>query len=170
MSTRSVALLLRTPVLEGDRRSRCRVPLGEAVTSSAEAGPSCWHRYRRGDALKVEWQSVCKHCTCQLITGASARQQSCCQDGRRVLGAGVNTSAFCCIPRIHYTARRSCQELPVPLSAKSFNKGLNLSNQTDIDCVRPPRFWEQQTDGIWKKKKKKLLKLTCHRRTHPLIK
>ncbi len=34
------------------------------------------------------------------------------------------------------THRQSCQELPVPLPTKSFNRRFNLLNETDIDLGR----------------------------------
>lgn len=78
--------------------------------------------------LKLEWQSECKHCTCQLITGASVRQQSCLRDGRQLpCSQGkylalllYSQDSLYCKP----THRRSCQELPLPLRPKSFNRGL----------------------------------------------
>lgn len=38
------------------------------------------------------------------------------------------------------THGRNCQELPVPLPSKSFNRGFNLLNESDIDSGRAVRF------------------------------
>lgn len=93
---------------------------------------------------KVERQSERKHCTCQLITGASVWQQSCLQDGRQLpcsqgkyLALLLYSQDSLCCKR---TQTRGCQELPVPLPAKSFNRGFNLLNETDIDLGRVVRF------------------------------
>lgn len=51
------------------------------------------------------------------------------------------------------TYRRICQELSVPLPTKSFNRGLNVSNQTDIDFGRVVKFGavNQMIQSAWLK-------------------
>lgn len=101
----------------------------------------------RSQTLRLEWQSECKHCTCQLITGPSVWQQSCLEDGQQLLPSQGKYLALLLYSQdsLYRRAaqRRICQEVPFPLPTKSFNRGLNLLNQTAIDLGADGDVWEQ---------------------------